>query len=193
MEYKSLTQYIAAFLLMALSLNASAINCNQESPNHKKEGKQYFDIIKPDNLTRQQKSNISKLFKKFAGENLRGNSSITECMGSVKNARKKITSETINAELKQYSDGGIVIPLESFNESKKVIHSEKLDYFGYNNQHHINELTNNKIIVSYKLRKKKILNEEITELSVNNNTLTIKTTRYVGGYFALQQIRNLSL
>jgi len=138
MKCKSLARYMATFLLMALSLNASGFNCNQESPNLKKEGKYYFDINEPKSLTRNQKSDISKLFKHFEGKKLIGNGSTSECKGSVKNTKKSITLETVNAELKLFSDGKIVISLESFIKKKKTTRNEKLNYFGYNNQHHIN-------------------------------------------------------
>ena len=193
MKYKSIVQYIAAFLLMALSLNASGFTCNQESPNLKIEGKKYFDINEAKSLTRNQKSDISKLFKHFEGKKLTGNGSTSECKGSIKNAKKSTTFETLNAEIKQFSNGKIVISLNSFIKKKKTTRNEKLDYFGNNNHYHINELTNNKLVVSYKLRKQKIMNEEITEISVNYNTLTIKTTLYIGGHFGLQKTRKLNL
>jgi hypothetical protein len=34
-------------------------------------------------------------------------------------------------------------------------------------------------------------NEEITELSIYNRVLTIKVTRYIGGYFSEQHTRKL--
>ena len=193
MTSKFLTLYTAALLLITLSQTASAINCNQESPNLKTQGEHYYDINSPKLLTRKQKNNISKLFKRFKSDKLRGKGSIIECKGTAKNAKEFITLETIDAGLKTHSDGKIVIKLESFIKKKKVTRNATLDYFGHMNQYHIDELTDNKLIISYKLRNNKIFNEEITELSFNKNTLTIKTTLYIGGYFAQQKTRTLHI
>jgi len=188
--------FITIFSII-FSFNSYAVKCNEESPNHKKEGDSYFDIKEVAPFTRNQKAKISKLFSHLIDHRLTGKGSVIECTGTERTAKKISKNEKLSAKITQQSDGKLVITLESFSKSKKSKHNETLRYFGYNNQHHINKISNDNLVISYKLRKPgkkgQIFVEEITDLSIKNSNLVIKVSRYIGGYFAVQHTRKLYL
>lgn len=178
------------FIFTFLS-NAYAIECNEESPNLKKQGNEYYDINGPDPLTRSQKNRISRLFSKLDGKQLEGEGSFTKCIGPERIARKVTESETLKGKVSEDSTGQITFRLEAYQIRKKATRLETLQFFGNNNPHHISELTDNKLVVYTKLRKNKIFIEEITEFIFNDGSINIKTTRYNGGHFAYQYVKNL--
>jgi len=188
---------ISVFLII-FSFNAHAVVCNEESSNHKIEGEGYFDIEEPSPLTRQQKDKISKLFSRFISERMEGNSTTTECIGPERTARKITKNEVIeSARISQQSDGKLTVKLELFSKAKNSTHSETLRYFGYNNLYHINKISDDNLVISYKLRRPGgagvIFIEALIDMTIKNKKLTITETRYIGGYFAVQLIRELYL
>jgi hypothetical protein len=180
-----------AAMLMAVTMGAFAIECNQISPNLDKEGDAYFNIEKIKLPTKQQEAQISNLFSLFAGHRLHGYAISTECVGPEKHAKKKMTKELISAEIQELSEGALVIAVEFVNEKKKVSHSERLRYFGHNNPFKIVKLSNDSLVVISKLRINKALNEDITTISASGRSLTLTITRYRNGYFAYH--RNIQL
>jgi len=183
-----LHKYNIIFLLIILPINVFATNCDEKSPNFVKQGDLYFDIKEVDPLSNKQKAKLLKLFSSFKGKNLTGTETIIECIGSTK---KTLHNEIVTANILQSSDAGLTINIESYNKKKKVTYNDVLTYLGANNVYHLNELSTNKLVVSYKLRPRGVFNEEISEISINNRTLTINVTRYIGGYFGIQHIRKL--
>jgi len=186
-------KYLTAVILMAASINASAIDCYQESPGFARDSETYFDIDEPGPVTSRQQSHISNLFSSFVGKRLKGKGTSFECVGPERSAKKLFKNYTITAEIQQHADGQLVIGVEFFDEKKKITHRETLRYFGRNNPFHILESSDNKLIVSAKLRIQKVLDEQIAEISVRNNTLMISQTRYRNGYFANQLTMSMDL
>ncbi len=185
--------YLTAVILMAASVNASAIDCYQESPGFSRDSESYFDIDEPEPVTNRQQSHLSNLFSPFMGKRLKGKGTSFECVGPERSAKKLFKKYTITADIQQHADGQLVISIEFFDEKKNITHRETLRYFGRNNPFHILDSSNNKLIVSAKLRIQKVLNELIAEISVHDNTLMISQTRYRNGYFAVQQTMSLNL
>jgi len=188
---------ISVFLII-FSFNAYAVKCNEESPNHKLEGDKYFDIEEASSLTRQQKDKISKFFSRFINERMEGDSTQIECIGPERIAKKITKNEVIeSARISQQSDGKLIVKLELFSEVKNATHSETLRYFGYNNQYLINNISDDNLVISYKLRRPGgagvIFIEALIDMTIKNKKLTITETRYIGGYFAVQLIRELYL
>ena len=187
------TQYILMIVLIGLTTNASAINCNQQSPKLKGEGDSYYDINKSSPPTRQQKSKISKMLSSFKGKKLNGNSTVIGCTNSRNNPKKTIKKGIITANIKYPSGEELVISVTSTNQKEGTSYNSTLRYFGSNQQYHIDKLTNNKLVISSKYRNARIFNEEITDISIKNKSLIIKVTRYSNGDFANQHIRKLNL
>ncbi len=190
------TKLPISIFLIIFSFNAYAVKCNQESPNHKLEGDSYFNVEEASSLTREQKDKISKIFYRFINKRMEGNSTQIECIGTERTAKQITKSEVIeDARITQQSDGKLDVKLELFSEAKNATHSETLRYFGYNNHYHINSISDDNLVISYKLRKPSsggsIFIEEITEMSIKKRNLVITETRYIGGYFAFQHIRKL--
>jgi len=186
-----MAKFISAIMLMAVSLSATAIECNQQSPNYIKEGDAYFDIPQADPLSSQQQAEISRLFSAFQGRRLKGNGTVTECFGPEKSPRMVVTQEDISAEIQKLSGGKLVIGFEVSNRKKKVSHNETLKLFGDKNQYQLIELTNNELKLRSRLRIRKHMDEELVDISIKNNSLVIDVTRFVNGYFAVHNIRTL--
>lgn len=184
---------ILSLFLFALLSNAHAIECNAESPNLKSQGDKYYDIEGAKPLTSSQKRSISRLFSKFDGERLEGKGTFTECIGAERIAREVSRHEMLEGEVSENTAGQITLRLEAYQTGNKTSRLETLRYFGNNNPHHISELTSNKLLVYTKLRTNKIFIEDITEFTFKGNSITIVTTRYIGGYFAYQYIKHLHL
>lgn len=187
-----------SIFLIIFSFNTYAVECNEESQSHKLEGDKYFDIEEASSLTRQQKDKISKLFLRFLNQRMEGDSTQIVCIGPERTARKITKNEVIeNARISQQSDGKLTVKLELFSKAKNSTHSETLRYFGYNNQYLVNNISDDNVVISYKLRKPAsngtIFIEEITDMNIGRKSLTITETRYIGGYFAVQHIRELRL
>jgi len=188
---------VSVFLII-FSFNAYAVKCNEESPNHKLEGESYFDVEEASSLTNQQKAKIAKLFSRFINKRMQGSSTQIECTGPERIAKQIRKTEVIeDARISQQSDGKLLIKLELFSEEKRATHSERLRYFGYNNHYLINKISDDNVVISYKLRKPSskgaLFIEEITDISIRKRGLTITETRYIGGYFAVQHIRKIHL
>jgi len=193
MRYKLSIRYIAFSIALLLSFNAFAISCNEQSAQFLKEGGSYFDYKLPQQLTNQQKSGISTLFRPFSGKNLKGSSSLLECLGPVSNSRKKSTFETANAELRAFSDGKITIYFKLYNKKTKTGHTKRLELFGHKSPYQIIQLTNNRLILKYNHRQKNIFFEENINFTFTRKTLTMNSIHYINGTFAYQETRVLSL
>lgn len=187
-----LSKPVIAIILLVATANVSAINCNDPSPNLAIEGDRYYDINEVEPLSPQQKQILQNMFSSFAGKRLEGYGSFTECTGPESNSKKVTKKESISAEINQTSDGNLVFSIDSLSADRNTTYHETVSYFDSQNQYRINTLTDNVLNISYKLRVKKILTEEITEISVNGRNIIITVTRYLGGYFAMQQVRKLS-
>lgn len=180
--------HVITFVFIAISPDVFAVNCNDESPNLKKEGDSYYDVKDKGPLTRQQRSRIKELFSRFENKTLTGNRSFINCIGPESAAKKTTTKTEITATINQQSDGKIVIKVESFNRKRKTTEIINLSYFGNGDSGEIIKLTKNNLILRNKFRRSAYhapsLHEEITEISVKKRALTIITTTYRSGYFA---------
>ena len=188
----NLSRLFIAGILLATAANASAINCNDPSPNLAIEGDSYYDINEVEPLSKQQKQILQNMFSAIAGKRLEGYGSFTECTGPESNAKKVTKNETYSAVINQAPDGNLILAIDTFSVDRNIAYHETLSYFDSQNQYRINTLTDHLLNISYKLRIKKAFTEEITEISVNNRNIMITVTRYTGGYFAMQQVRKLS-
>lgn len=180
-------------------MSVAAVNCNQESPNHKKEGEKYYILDEKKPLTSSQKETVNDFFAVFKGKRLKGESTIIDCTGPESDSKKRVREETLKAVVSILSGGEIVIDLDIYNKNKKSTYSGKLKYFDKNSSQVIKKLSNNKIHIVSKYRtiipayrgSRSILTEEIIKLHLNGKTLDITTTRYSSGYFSIQHKRKL--
>ena len=186
-------RYIASCILIATPFSAFATSCNEESPYLKTLGDGYYDIDVTPTLTGRQKSAISKMFSPFENKRLVGNGKLVDCIGPENNAKKITTTTMLSAQLSQQSDGKVALNINAFDKHKKSSQLITLDYFGYNNPYRIIMLSDNRLILSYKIRQKKIMKEALTEISLSSRSLTIKTDYYISGHFGYQNTWNLHL
>jgi len=138
-------KYLLLLSIIFSSVNASAVTCNEESPNHIKEGDKYYDLNKTPELTRKQINIIKSFISSFKGKRLKGDSVITECTVPEKDSRKIISQETLKAEISIQSDGQLVINLDVYNSSKKSSYNETLKFFEKNISYTIKNLTKDEI------------------------------------------------
>jgi len=179
-----LLRHAIAFIFITTSSNVFAVNCNDKLPYFEKEGDSYHNIEDADPLTRKQKSKINELFSRFEKKSLTGSRSLINCIGPESAAKKTTTKTELTAELKQLSDGKVLINVESYNRKRKTTGDINLSYFGSNSPDRIIKLTNNKLEIRSKFRQRAEINDVITKISVKSRKLTIVTTAYRFGHFA---------
>ena len=188
------TQYVFLLSLVFYSFSVLAIECNDASPNLKKQGDKYFDINEAPKLTKQQINTLKKLVSSVK-KRVEGSSVITVCKGPVNQLTKEIIREKLSAKINLNSDGELTIDIEAYDLRKKITYPDSLDYFGKNSQYMIDELVESGFVVSRKIRKKTgrpgftTFVEDLTRLNVVNGKLTIRTFRYINGYFAEEHKR----
>lgn len=172
-------------VLMFISLNTMAVNCEEASPNLNIDGDMYFDVSGAGQLTKDQKNRIRRLFSLINGR-WEGQGYKSYC---VENKKKNFSYE-VKANVEQYSDGQLIFKFNSFDLASRSLRDETLKFLGSNNMYHITKLTEDTIglYVKYRRpnanRKTTSLIEEIIEITGSKKSLKLSTTQYLNGYFA---------
>lgn len=180
-----------------LSTQAAAISCYEESPAHAKEGDKYYELTEERPLTRKERKLIQQFFSSFPGTRLEGHSEVTDCVGTEKSARKRVSKEKLKGKMTLSSSGELELELHLENPVKKTTYDETTRYFTGDRLFEIKKIDKDRMIVESKYRsfhyagKGSQLVEDIIVFKRNGNTLSITTTRYIGGYFAVELKRTL--
>ena len=196
MMKKNLFRYVFIVAVSLYPLSAAAAECDEKSPNYIQQGEKYYDIKEVNDLTREQKIAVKKLFSSIKRK-LTGSGSIAVCVARDGSQEKQITTEKYTAGFVMQPDGKITISIHAEKLENKTTYNVIFELFGDDNVFVIKEITGNSMEVFSKRRipsnrsRGTILHEKIIKISVNKRLLNIKSTRYINGYFAQEYHRTL--
>jgi len=196
MVFKNLWIKLASTsLLIAVSFNAFAFDCNEKSPAFIKEGDKYFNITNAKSLTKKQKANVTRIFSPLK-KRLKGKGVVTTCIEQEGQTTKVESNEKLSADVKFLSNGQLDIQLEAYDKENKNSSTISLNYFGDNGYHSLLKQTRKSFGFIYKIRtsvrgRPAALNEKLITLSVNRGVLTIETHDFFNGYFSYSTKRVL--
>ncbi|MDH5392035.1 MAG: hypothetical protein OEY11_02490 [Gammaproteobacteria bacterium] len=189
------TRSMLTLLTLVYAFNASAINCEEQSPTLIAEGDAYYNFEENNALTRQQKQTVDTLFAKTK-KRLEGQAVEIYCVKNNDVFEEVSKTQQLKASLDIASDGKVIMDLAVYVPEQKTGFNEIIEYLNMNSTFAIKQLSANKMRVSTKYRRVQgtntsSLHETIADFSVNNGVITLRTTLYINGYFALA--RNMQL
>ena len=184
---------LVALIILLSPISSYGITCDQESPNLKKQGDEYYELTKKQTLTKKQRNLVKKIFSRIDDKSIKGKTTTTVCIGPASASRKQQSNEIFEADSEISSDGSLKIILDVHNPKKGSSYKETLIYLSDKSPQEIKKITENELHLVSRYRKRRpgnirtgsIFTEEIIEMKLTGNTLEIKTTNYISGYFAL--------
>jgi len=189
MKNRKLVVSILSIALVALSANSNAVECNEESPNMKIEGDDYYQMPQSKPLSRNDKALIRKIFSPLR-KTMKGMVVEVVCSQPEHLAKKIVEQKRVAADVSYFSGGEVTIQLEVEDVKKKTKSLQVLTFFNDNISHRVLGLTKGGVVVVSKVRKTNGRNggshlvEEIAYMAVNKWQFDIEIIRYLNGYFA---------
>ncbi|MDH5516807.1 MAG: hypothetical protein OEY36_03180 [Gammaproteobacteria bacterium] len=176
-----------AVVIMFVSVNAQALDCEEKSPGLIQLGDDYYNLEQNIALTRQQKAGVTALFSAL-NHHLQGTAVVIDCVNNNGSFQQISQNQQLKATVNVDADGKVAIALNVYIPDQKNGFDEIIEYLNANTTYLLNELTDSKMQVVTKFRRVNSANlsslhETVADIQVDNGVLNIRSTLYINGYF----------